>query len=117
MNLIQDVRLMEWIFQRSLDASILVLLVVLVSWIFRKILNPSWRYGLWMLVVIKLVMPVSLESSLSIFNLHNQLNKPGQLKDHTVSHPFSSRKTGVGNQRTFTMSEAKPKWQAFSQMR
>ena len=57
-----------WIWQASRQASVLVVLVFLVQWLFGKKLAPSWRYGFWLLVVARLVLPVSPQSPLSIFN-------------------------------------------------
>src|SRR5205085_1104399 len=38
-------------------------------WVFRKQLTPRWRAALWMLVMIRLLLPISLSSGTSIFNL------------------------------------------------
>ena len=53
----------------SARAAVLVLLVLLVQRLFRKQLSPRWRCALWMLVVARLLLPVSIESVTSIFNL------------------------------------------------
>src|ERR1700722_18037231 len=57
-----------WLFRASWQASILIGLVLLAQWLFHKQLTPRWRYSLWLLVVIRLAMPFSAESGLSIFN-------------------------------------------------
>ncbi len=57
-----------WLLRASWQASVLIGLVLLAQWVFRKQLAPRWRYSLWLLVVIRLAMPFSAESGLSIFN-------------------------------------------------
>ena len=53
----------------SAQAGVLVLLVLVAQWIFRKQLAPRWRSALWFLVALRLVMPFSLSSATSVFNL------------------------------------------------
>ncbi len=58
-----------WLLRTSWQASVLVGLVLLTQGLFRKKLSPGWRYALWMLVLARLVMPVSPQSPASLFNL------------------------------------------------
>jgi beta-lactamase regulating signal transducer with metallopeptidase domain len=53
----------------SAQGAILVLLVVAAQWAFRKHLSPRWRCALWLLVAARLLMPISLSSITSVFNL------------------------------------------------
>ena len=52
----------------SMQAGVLVLVVLLAQWLFRRRLTPRWRCALWLLVVVRLMLPLSLASSTSIFN-------------------------------------------------
>ena len=52
----------------SMQAGVLVLVVLLAQWLFRRQLTPRWRCALWLLVVVRLMLPLSLTSSASIFN-------------------------------------------------
>ena len=58
-----------WLWHLSWQVSVLIVLVLLLQWLFRRWLSPSWRYCLWLLVVVRLVVPISPESTFSIFNL------------------------------------------------
>src|SRR4051812_4882710 len=51
----------------SLEASLLVGIVLLVQWRFRKQLGPQWSCALWLLVAARL-LPISVPSEFSIFN-------------------------------------------------
>jgi len=53
----------------SLQAGLLVLLVLVVQWLFRRQLTPRWRCALWLLVALRLVLPISFSSETSIYNL------------------------------------------------
>ncbi|MFO1477525.1 MAG: M56 family metallopeptidase [Verrucomicrobiota bacterium] len=60
----------------SLQAGALVLMVLLVQWLLRRRLSPRWRCALWLLVAGRLMLPVSLSSSFSLFNLVPQSPPP-----------------------------------------
>ena len=62
-----------WVLQVSWQAAVLAALVLAAQWIFRRKLSSAWRYGLWMLLVVRLVMPISPQSAFSIFNLSHSL--------------------------------------------
>jgi len=58
-----------WLGKTSLQASVLILLVLAAQWLLRRHLSPAWRYGLWLLVLIRLALPQTPESAFSVFNL------------------------------------------------
>ena len=57
-----------WLFKTSFQASDVIGLVLLAQCLFRNQLSPRWRYCLWSLVLIRLMLPVSPGSAFSIFN-------------------------------------------------
>jgi beta-lactamase regulating signal transducer with metallopeptidase domain len=59
----------DWLWRASWQAAVLAGLVLLAQWLFRKHLTPAWRYRLWLVVVLRLVLPVPPASFISIFNL------------------------------------------------
>jgi len=52
----------------TVQAAVLILLVLAVRRAFGRRLNPQWRYGLWLLVVIRLALPWTIPSPVSLFN-------------------------------------------------
>ena len=56
-----------WLLAASWQASVLALVVLAIQRILGPRLNPRWRYALWLLVVVRLVLPVEPESALSLF--------------------------------------------------
>ncbi|HZL43235.1 MAG TPA: M56 family metallopeptidase [Verrucomicrobiae bacterium] len=52
----------------SAQASVLIVLVLAVQWSCRRFLRPGWLCALWLLVLLRLVLPWGISSPLSIFN-------------------------------------------------
>src|SRR5438067_6647045 len=63
--------LFEWDWRTSLHASVLIVLVVLIQRLFGRLLSARCQYALWLLVLVRLALPVSPASTFSIFNLGN----------------------------------------------
>jgi len=53
----------------SWQAGVLIVLVLAVQWALGRRLDPRWRHALWFLVVLRLALPWTLPSALSVFNL------------------------------------------------
>lgn len=51
------------------QASVLIVVVLAVQWALRRRLSSRWRYNLWLLVVVRLMLPVTPASPVSVFNL------------------------------------------------
>jgi len=58
----------EWVWQTSLQVCLLVCIVRILQWTLRNRLSPRWLYALWLLVLVRLIMPIGLESSFSLYN-------------------------------------------------
>lgn len=59
---------LNWLWRASWQGSVMIVLVLLAQGLFNKQITPRWRYTLWLLVVIRLALPWSMESQLSVFN-------------------------------------------------
>ncbi|MFS1511003.1 M56 family metallopeptidase [Chengkuizengella sp. SCS-71B] len=64
--------LFKTILNLSLMSSVVIGMIILVKLIFKDKLNPQWHYYIWFLVILRLIIPYTPESSLSIFNLFPQ---------------------------------------------
>jgi|GEM_PF-7048503 Antirepressor regulating drug resistance, predicted signal transduction N-terminal membrane component len=58
-----------WILSTSLMASVLVFLILAAKGLLRDKLKPRWGYLLWLLLILRLVLPWAPESSFSLFNI------------------------------------------------
>jgi beta-lactamase regulating signal transducer with metallopeptidase domain len=83
----------QWILQTTWQAAVLAGLILLAQRLLRKRLPPSWRYGLWLLLVVRLLMPVAPQSTLSVFNLARSApTRPGavnQTSSVSVAGPYA----------------------------
>ncbi|MFB6589048.1 M56 family metallopeptidase [Bacillus thuringiensis] len=59
----------DWLIETSTMASILVVLILCIKVLFRNKLTPRWQYMLWMILIIRLVLPWSPDSSYSIYSV------------------------------------------------
>ncbi|MDT3496168.1 M56 family metallopeptidase [Bacillus toyonensis] len=59
----------DWLIETSIMASILVVLILCIKVLFSNKLTPRWQYMLWMILIIRLVIPWSPDSSYSIYSV------------------------------------------------
>jgi beta-lactamase regulating signal transducer with metallopeptidase domain len=62
-------RMLGWLVNHSLQAGLLVLIVLAVQWAFRRQLTARWRFALWWIVLARLLLPFNPQSAVSLFNL------------------------------------------------
>jgi len=76
----------------SIIASIAALLIVLLRWVFGRHFNKAFFYALWAIVLIRLLVPFSLPSVFSIFNViplaHTEINSKSHI--YNVNDSISS---------------------------
>jgi beta-lactamase regulating signal transducer with metallopeptidase domain len=60
-----------WLWRSSWEAALVIALVLVAQRVFARQLTPRWRHALWLLVVIRLALPGSVESRVSVFNFFN----------------------------------------------
>ena len=58
-----------WLFLSSLQAGVLVALIITVQLLFGRALSPQWRAALWLLLLARLILPWGPESRASVFNM------------------------------------------------
>ncbi|HTV39121.1 MAG TPA: M56 family metallopeptidase [Candidatus Sulfotelmatobacter sp.] len=75
--------LFEWLLNRSWQAGVLVLCVLLIQWIGRRWLTNRWRFALWWIVLARLLLPFGPASELSLFNCFRFQNVPGHAEAWT----------------------------------
>ena len=61
--------LLDWLLETSVQVAVLVVLVALAQLVLRRWLTPRWRYGLWLLVLVRLMVPALPPSPVSVFNV------------------------------------------------
>lgn len=64
----------NWLIETSIMASILVVLILCVKILFRNQLKPRWQYLLWMILIVRLLLPWSFNSTYSIYSIFSYSN-------------------------------------------
>src|SRR4051794_7506797 len=60
----------EWILRAGVSAAGIAVLVLAVQLAFGRWLSPAWRYRLWGLVVLRLLLPALPQSPVSFWNVN-----------------------------------------------
>lgn len=74
------ISILESIFKISLIASVLASIVLILRPIIKKAFGVNILYLLWLLVIIKLIVPYGPESKASIYNIFNTVKPPILMK-------------------------------------
>jgi len=61
--------LFDWVIETSIMASILVGVILCVKVLLRNRLTPRWHYLLWMILIVRLILPWSPGSSFSVYSI------------------------------------------------
>jgi bla regulator protein BlaR1 len=62
------ITLFDWVWSVSTMASVLVVLIVVMQLVLKHRLKPRWHYLMWLLVIVRLILPWGPESDFSIYN-------------------------------------------------
>lgn len=109
-------RMLELLWRASWQATVLASLVLVAQWCFAGRLAPPWRYALWLLVVARLLVPVTPSSSWSVYNLgwtrhlssSPQQTKPLEKGPALAEEPSSEQGHSAGHIAAQPQSLSKP---------
>lgn len=65
------ISIFKWVLYSTALASLLSLIILLFKLVLKDKLGARWHYAVWLIVIIRLLMPYGLQSSISVFNLIN----------------------------------------------
>jgi len=54
------------VLELSIQASIIICLIFGLKLVFKKRLSPKWHYYIWLLIIVKLLIPIEIKSQMSI---------------------------------------------------
>ncbi|MCH5255598.1 MAG: hypothetical protein J1F41_11785, partial [Lachnospiraceae bacterium] len=64
--------------EQVITSSILIVAILLISFLMEKKINPCLKYAVWLLVAIKLLIPLpEFQSTISVMNVANQIDEKG----------------------------------------
>ncbi len=86
------ISLFKLILYSSLLGSILAVVIIMVKLILRKRLGVRWQYFIWLLLLVRLIIPYAPQSQFSVFNLFSLLeNKISQVS--SISNYYTGKST------------------------
>lgn len=96
-----------WIFKEilylSAFASMLILIILFVKKVFKKTLSPKWNYYIWILLLIRLMVPYTPESSFSIYSLfYAAAEKVNIPVDEMINNPLQEITSNESNTDNIT---------------
>ncbi|MGK0536115.1 M56 family metallopeptidase [Bacillus sp. 'calajunan'] len=72
----------DWVIETSIMASILVGLILCLKMLLKNQLTPRWQYALWLILLVRLMLPWSPNSSFSMYSMllqgYENLSNPMQ---------------------------------------
>ncbi|MET3847216.1 M56 family metallopeptidase [Paenibacillus sp. OAE614] len=71
--------LFDWMIHTTLLAGMMVVLILLMKRVFGRWLKPEWHYALWLLLILRLIIPAGPESSFSMGNLFSMAGQGNAL--------------------------------------
>lgn len=80
----------DWLLHSTLQISIIICLILLVQVVLRNRLSARWHYALWLILIIRMVMPIAPQSRFSIFNFTTPQSKteaPGYALSESMVTP------------------------------
>ncbi|MCB2360078.1 M56 family metallopeptidase [Clostridium estertheticum] len=93
------ISIFKWVLYSTALASILSLIILLFKLLLKNKLGVRWHYAIWLIIVIRLLIPYGLQSSLSLFNLiefnSNQVTKVTYTQNLEVNKIVNTNKTNV----------------------
>jgi bla regulator protein BlaR1 len=105
------INIFEVIILSSLIGSLILLMTLIIKRIFGNVLNPTFHYYIWIILLIKLIMPFGPQTPLNISNISERLNvqsmanaKTQQIQLNSFDQPKNKRPAEVKSLVTYEPS-------------
>ncbi|MEK5115315.1 M56 family metallopeptidase [Bacillus sp. FSL R5-0677] len=100
----------DWLIETSIMASILVGLILCIKVLFRNKLTPRWQYMLWIILIVRLVLPWSPDSSYSIYSVLTYKSDDAFISSQNHVASFLSKERmqelkGIDNKKVLTQED------------
>lgn len=107
---------LAWLLRSTIQASALICLILLVQLLLRHKLGARWSHALWLILLVRMVLPWAPQSRASIFNLIPQSvpqiraeRTPAEVPDDTFKSDVPDKGTGQSKQVAATEPVPKEK--------
>ena len=92
----------DWVVETSIMASILVGLILCIKIFLRDKLPPRWQYLLWIILIVRLLLPWSPDSSYSIYSILSYSNGIPVTSHQDFADRRIQESTAIGGTKTYT---------------
>ena len=75
----------QFVLETTFKTSILALIILLIQLPLRKKTPAKWLHALWLLLIIRMLIPFEFESKISVFNLISVKNSQELIDESFVS--------------------------------
>jgi bla regulator protein BlaR1 len=76
----------KWVLYSTALASVLSLIILLIKKLLKEKLGVRWHYAIWLIVIIRLLIPYGPQSSLSVFNIFGFSDKSVTQIQYTLNN-------------------------------
>lgn len=100
-----------WILHSTLEASVLIILILTLQTLFKKKLPLRFHSALWLILIIKMFLPWAPESTMSLYNLlpaSSQQTAEPQQSESVKETPLAIGSTSTPRQREALTADTKP---------
>lgn len=99
-------RFFDWVIETAIMASILVGLILCIKILLRNKLPPRWQYLLWIILIVRLLLPWSPGSSYSIYSILSYSNGTPVTSHQDSTDRRIQGSTTIGGTKTYTYDSA-----------
>ncbi|KAA0764390.1 M56 family metallopeptidase [Bacillus sp. SH5-2] len=99
-------RFFDWVIETSIMASILVGLILCIKILLKNKLPPRWQYLLWIILIVRLLLPWSPDSSYSIYSILSYSNGTPVTSHQDSADRRIQGSTAIGGTKTYTYGSA-----------
>jgi len=79
MHILTDSNSLRLLLKASTQAAVLTVLILIAQRLLGRRLEPRWRSALWLLVLLRLALPWTISSPVSVFNLGRAFHQPSRI--------------------------------------
>lgn len=89
------INIFETIVLSSLIGSLIVLMILIIKGIFKNKLNCTFHYYIWIILLIKLIVPFGPKTSLNLSNMYEKFNLQNTVNDTQIKSPQQLENTDL----------------------
>ncbi|WP_461207154.1 M56 family metallopeptidase [Clostridium sp. DL1XJH146] len=99
------VSLFKGVISLSIMGSVLALVIIVFKTIFKNRINAKWHYYIWVLLIIRLIIPYAPESSFSIFNMVSPIMQNSEVSEDNSGNFDVATLDSIKGEAEFTSNE------------